>query len=260
MRDPRVRSVEWHDLTDLTGLEVTKELLLSAPWFVLSLFLAHRQSYILALGASFVLFLAGLRQVHNAYHGSIGISRAACDWVMFVLSVLMLGSMHVIQFHHLRHHRHCMDGEDVEAMSARMSGWKAILLGPLFPLRLHVSALRWASPLQLRWIHAELLANGAWVLFVFVFSDYPVLRYHILAMAVGQSLTAFFAVWTVHHDCDRSHFIARTLRRPIMNPLTAHMFFHLEHHLFPKVPTCHLPELAKRLDQAAPELQEKRVF
>ena len=27
---------------------------------------------------------------------------------MFVLSVLMLGSMHAVKFNHLRHHRHCM--------------------------------------------------------------------------------------------------------------------------------------------------------
>jgi fatty acid desaturase len=32
--------------------------------------------------------------------------------------------------------------------------------------------------------------------------------------------------------------------------LTFNMFFHLEHHLFPLVPTAHLPMLARRLDQA----------
>jgi fatty acid desaturase len=38
------------------------------------------------------------------------------------------------------------------------------------------------------------------------------------------------------------------------------MFFHLEHHLFPRVPTCHLPVLAERLDQAMPDLGAKHVF
>jgi fatty acid desaturase len=38
------------------------------------------------------------------------------------------------------------------------------------------------------------------------------------------------------------------------------MFFHLEHHLFPKVPTSHLPRLADRLDSAAPELPAHQVF
>jgi fatty acid desaturase len=38
------------------------------------------------------------------------------------------------------------------------------------------------------------------------------------------------------------------------------MFFHVEHHLFPAVPTCHLPQLARRLDEAAPEFTRLRVF
>jgi fatty acid desaturase len=46
----------------------------------------------------------------------------------------------------------------------------------------------------------------------------------------------------------------------VKNRISFEMFFHLEHHLFPKVPTCHLPRLAERLDQAAPELQARQVF
>ena len=36
------------------------------------------------------------------------------------------------------------------------------------------------------------------------------------------------------------------------------MFYHLEHHLFPNVPTCHLPQLASRLDHLAPDLASKK--
>ena len=79
-------------------------------------------------------------------------------------------------------------------------------------------------------------------------------------MAVGQCLTAFFAVWTVHHGCDRTHYIARTLRHRIKNAITFNMFLHIEHHLFPAVPTCHLPELSRRIDRVAPELRSKIVF
>ena len=86
------------------------------------------------------------------------------------------------------------------------------------------------------------------------------LIYHIIAMTIGQCLSGFFAVWTVHHDCDRSHYIARTIRNPYKAFVTYNMFYHVEHHLFPSVPTCHLPELAKRLDGAAPELKSKLVF
>ena len=41
MRDPRVRSVEWRDLLQLTRWEVMKELILVFPWLAASLLLAY---------------------------------------------------------------------------------------------------------------------------------------------------------------------------------------------------------------------------
>jgi fatty acid desaturase len=258
-RDPRVRSVEWRDLTRLTATEVLKELGLSLPWLVAALWLANAQLYVLALPASFMFFLVGLRQVHNAYHYALGLSRRGSDWVMFALSVLMLGSMHAVQINHLEHHQHCLGEEDVEGASARMPAWKAVLVGPLFPARLYANAWKKARGASFRWIVAE-LAVTAGILALAVLLSCVWLRYHVVAMLAGQCLTSFFAVWTVHHDCERTGFFARTLRGALKNFATYNMFFHVEHHLFPAVPTCHLPQLADRLDRAAPELARLRVF
>jgi fatty acid desaturase len=38
------------------------------------------------------------------------------------------------------------------------------------------------------------------------------------------------------------------------------MFFHVEHHLFPRVPTRRLAILARRLDAASPERRHELVF
>jgi fatty acid desaturase len=38
------------------------------------------------------------------------------------------------------------------------------------------------------------------------------------------------------------------------------MFFHVEHHLFPAVPTCHLWRLAERLDDALDGVVWKQVI
>lgn len=266
LRDERVGRVEWKDLLLLTRGEVVYEVLLSLPWLALSLLLAQLAIgldlvwlFAPALGCSFVFFLCGLRQVHNAFHYAVGISPRAHEWLMFSLSVLMLSSMHAVQWNHLRHHRHCMDDEDVEALSARMPGWKAILIGPYFPFMLHKAALQLAKPVVRRWVLFELAAIALFVSAVFAWGA-PLLVYHVIAMTIGQCLSGFFAVWTVHHDCDRSHYIARTIRNPFKAFVTYNMFYHVEHHLFPSVPTCHLPELARRLDGAAPELKSKLVF
>jgi len=252
--------VEWKDLLHLSDFEVAHELALSLPWLAVSWLAAAHEQYVLALGASFMFFLTGLRQVHNAYHYALGISRNATECVMFVLSVLMLGSMHAVQITHLQHHRYCMTGDDVEAASARLPGWQAVLIGPLFPLRLHSKALERANVRQRRWIWGELAANFAFVATVLFVSEVRWLQYHVVAMLLGQCLTAFFAVWTVHRDCDPQAHFARTIRDRAKALLTYNMFYHVEHHLFPAVPTCKLPVLARRLDAVAPELAAKRVF
>jgi fatty acid desaturase len=259
MRDPRVRSVEWKDLLALSRWEVVKELLLVFPWLGVSLVLAHLGWYFPSLGCSFIFFLCGLRVVHNAYHYVLGISRPATEWVMFVISVMMLSAMHALQQTHLHHHKHCMGEDDAEAASAQMAGWRAIAYGPYFYYLIHRKGIELATPRQKRWILAEFIVCITWVTLAMVL-DIPLLKYHAVAMVVGQCLTAFFAVWTVHHDCDRSHFIARTLRNRVKSLIAFDMFYHLEHHLYPKVPTCHLHVLAKRLDHAAPELSQKQVY
>jgi fatty acid desaturase len=67
-------------------------------------------------------------------------------------------------------------------------------------------------------------------------------------------------VWTVHHDCDRWDEVARTLRHRFKSLLVFNMFYHLEHHLYPRVPTSRLPALARRLDGALPDLPRKPVY
>ena len=263
MRGPvpeSIRAVQWKDLLPLTKLGALHELSISTPWLVGSWIAASHRWHAVALACSFMFFLTGLRQVHNAYHYALGVSRAAHDWVMFCLSLLLLGSMHAVQINHLRHHRHCMEADDIEATSARWPAWRALAVGPLFPLRLHGKALEVATSRQRRWIHLELLANAAWIAVVFWVLELRWLQYHIAAMTAGQCLTSFFAVWSVHHDCEEEGPIARTIRGRMKAIICYDMFFHVEHHLFPAVPTRRLPVLARRLDAVAPELGTKRVF
>ena len=252
---PQSRSyqIDWRDLAATTPSDAVRELLLPLPWLVGSLILAEYRLYPLALIASFVFFLTGLRVVHGAFHYTLGLPRRATDIVTFVFSLAMLGSMHAVQWNHLRHHRHCLAEDDIEAMGARRSAWGALLLGPRFPIRLHRAALAGAHAVKRRWMAAELGGNLAVAVLVFGMLSPEVLGYHLLAMMAGQCMTAFFAVWTVHHGCSRAGPLARTVRNRFRAAVTFSMFFHLEHHLFPRVPTARLHILARRLDAAAPE-------
>ena len=246
--DLRSYQIDWRDLAATTPRDAVRELLLPAPWLAGSLILAEYGLYPLALIASFVFFLTGLRVVHGAFHYTLGLPRRATDCVMFAFSLAMLGSMHAVQWNHLRHHRHCLAEDDIEAMGARRSAWGALLLGPRFPFRLHRAALTGARGTKRRWMVAELGGNLAVAALVFGMLSSAALQYHLWAMAAGQCMTAFFAVWTVHHGCSRDGPLARTVRNRFRAAVTFSMFFHLEHHLFPQVPTARLHILARRID------------
>jgi fatty acid desaturase len=243
--------VDWRDLTELTLTAKVKELLHPVPWLVASFVLAQAEMTIAALPCSFMFFLTALRLNHEAIHRNIGISHRANHGVLFVLSVLMLGSNHAVAFNHLRHHRHCMQPDDIEGACGRMGVWRVLAFGPIYPLLQHASALRETSGAEREFILAELTATAVWIIAALVVFDVAALKYHVVVTALAQCLTAFFAVWTTHHDCDPDGLYARTQRGSFKNRISYNMFYHLEHHLFPKVPVSQLGKLAERLDAKA---------
>ena len=155
-----------------------------------------------------------------------------------------------------------------KATAARHIWWRAMLGGPAFALRLHVAGWTLATARTRHWIAGELVAMTMTVV-VALSIDWLPLRAHVLTMIAGQCFTAFFAVWTVHHDCEPTGRIARTQRGWLKNVVSYDMFHHVEHHrqgvvldllAGPAVPTCHLPELSRRLDGVAPEYKDLTVY
>ncbi len=258
--DRSPRTVHWRDLLPLSRFEKTKELLLSAPWLAGALCAYHFGFIVIGTVCSFYFFLTGLRQSHGAQHYSLGLSKGSQDKLIFALSLCMLASMHAVQVSHLHHHRHCLDDDDTEGLSARLKWWQAILLGPIFVLRLHMTAWRLARVPKRHWMIAELSGILLVIALAVTIPGVHALRWHVLAMLVGECMTGFFAVWTVHHGCDSHDAIARTQRGRWVNYLCYSMFYHAEHHLFPQVPTCHLGVLASRIDRVNSAFADRLVI
>jgi fatty acid desaturase len=259
LRARHIREIPWRDLVALRPAERWRELLLPIPFLVAAWTAFALDSLPFVLIGSAYFFLAGLRVVHDAFHGNLALSRRTNDLVLLALSGLMLGSMHAVRLTHLQHHRDCLGPGDVEGNTARRSALGAIAAGAAFPFALHRAAWRLGDRVGRRWIAAELALTIALVLAA-VFAGLPPLTTHVVLMLIAQALTGFFAVWTVHHDVDPDRQLARTLRHRVKSAAALGMFFHLEHHLFPTVPTCHLPTLADRLERAAPELSKAKVY
>jgi fatty acid desaturase len=252
-----VQKVNWKDLRHLSIKEMLIENNLTIPWVLASWGLAYFGYYVWALPFSAFFFLTALRQVHNGFHNSLGTDKRLVWFTLFSNSVLMMASIHAVKFNHIRHHKYCLSDEDYEGKSARMSWLGAILYGPVHMFLIHKVTLKKGNSNYKKNVLAELAAIALFAAFVFYF-QITFLMYHIIVMVIGEFLMAFFAVWTVHHDTEDQ--FARTQRGGWKNKITFSMFFHLEHHLFPAVPTIKLPELARRIDAVLPELEKKNTF
>lgn len=254
-----IRKVEWKDLRSLTVKEMLIENNLTIPWFIVSMVLAYYGYYLFALPFSAFFFLTGLRQVHNGFHNSLGTNKFLTWFSLYSNSILMMVSIHAVKFNHIRHHKYCLGDEDYEGKSAGMTWYGAILYGPIHMFLIHWVTFRKGNINYKKNVIFELFSIALFASAVFYFNIH-FLIYHIIVMIIGEFLMAFFAVWTVHHDTHDQPEFARTQRDGWKNTITFGMFYHLEHHLFPAVPTIKLPELAKRIDEALPEIEKKQTF
>ena len=243
--------VQWRDLAHMRRRDGLVECTLPLPWLAASWWCAAQGWWPVALGCSVLFFLVALRLNHEAIHHNLGFSPAGHHRVMHALSFVMIGSNHSVAWNHLRHHSYLNTPKDLEGKAGRMTLGQVLAYGPRFPIECHRATLREAGPVWRRRLLIDLALNAVMAAIAFGFALH-FLIYHLAAMAVAQSLTALFAVWITHRGGAGHAMVARTQRNAMVNFVSYNMFFHLEHHLFPGVPVSRLPELARRLDTAAP--------
>jgi beta-carotene hydroxylase len=76
----------------------------------------------------------------------------------------------------------------------------------------------------------------------------PALLCYAVMAIVGSWVYPLLTVYLPHHDHGPTPLTqTRTLRGRLVPALFLELTYHLEHHLYPQVPSHHLPELARRL-------------
>ena len=259
--------VAWQDLRKLTHAQIIYNVVLPYPFLLLSWWFASQSWYVLACGASYLFFAAAFRQAHDGYHHSLGSGKRMITALLLLLSILLLTSLHSIRATHMEHHRNPLGDSDIEGSLAKATWWQAMLGGVSYRLAIYRQGWRLSSTRNRRliWLEFGLIASVFMIaagLIIFTASAISVLAqvliYHIATMMLANASVGIIAVWSVHHDCDET--VARTERNPLINVLTFNLLYHVEHHLFPAIPSNHLPELAKRLDKAAPHLTKAAVL
>lgn len=249
--------VKWRDLVPLSRRQKTIELTLPLPWLLAAWALYASPAWWLGAIPSFMFFLCALRLNHEAIHSNLGLPRRTDIAILHILSVLMGGSNCAVAWNHMQHHRHALGPKDNEGHCGKMTAWQVLCYGPRFPIDLNRAA--WAhggKKWRLR-ILQDWLGIAALILFA-LWLGQRFLLLHLAAVAAAQCLTAFFAVWITHQGTHDSGVAARS-QRGILARAAYLMFYHREHHLFPKVPVARLPDLAARLDREVATYAENRM-
>lgn len=256
VREAAPRNVNWQDLLPVSRRQRWVELTLPLPWLVLSWALYASPFWPAGALASFMFFLCVLRLNHEAIHGNLGLPRRADIALLHLLSALMIGSNSSIAWSHMQHHRHAMGPNDLEGHCGHMSAGEVLLYGPRFPLDLIQHCWQGGGR---KW-RRRMLCDGlavAMAIGLILCSHQGFLVLHLAAMGAAQCLTAFFAVWITHQGTAQSGLAGRS-QRGVLARLAYLMFYHREHHLFPKVPVSRLPDLAARLDEQVPGYAKSR--
>jgi fatty acid desaturase len=201
---------------------------------------------------AFGIFVAVVTATHDAVHRSLGLGRRATEWALFLLGAVLLESGHAYRATHLQHHRTFPSEEDPEGYPADLTAVGAVLYGPVFLARLWFWAFRRAATGQRMWLLAEaalpFAAVGAGILLWRGLLVYAVL------VIVGSWVYPLLTVHLPHrHYGDTPLTQTRTLRGHVVPALFLELTYHLEHHLYPQVPSHHLARLARRLDPVLAE-------
>lgn len=200
----------------------------------------------------FLVFVAVVTVTHDVVHGSLGLGERGSEWGLFVMGAVLLESGHAYRISHHRHHSVFPGSDDPEGDPARMTFWQAVLHGPIFLPRLWLWAFRrsrWRAQ-ERRW----LLVEAGWALAVLVLGlvllpwTCGVFLYAGL-MIVGSWVYPLMTVHLPHRNYgDTPLTQTHTLRGRVIPALFLELTYHLEHHLYPQVPSHHLPELSMRLE------------
>jgi beta-carotene hydroxylase len=212
----------------------------------------------------FLIFIAVVTVTHDVVHGSLGLGPRQTEWALFVFGAVLLESGHAYRVTHLRHHSVFPGPDDPEGDPARMTFWGAVLYGLLFLPRLWWWAYRRCRRAGQR---CWLLAEASWAVAgpaagIVLWPRTPAVLVYCGLAVVGAWVYPLLTVYLPHHDYGQTPLTqTSSLRGRWIPALFLELTYHLEHHLYPSVPSHHLPELSRRLDSFFREngVQPRRV-
>ncbi len=229
-----------------------RRIALIRPFIGLMVYLlaAHLGLWALTPLIVFLIFVAVVTVTHDVVHGSLGLNKRQTHWALLAMGAVLLESGHAYRLTHRQHHTHFPDDEteDPEGYPANLGLFGALLYGPLFLWRLWWWAFRRGHD------RIWLLVEGALPILAVIggiglWNTSPALLVYAAMAITGSWVYPMLTVYLPHKDYgDTPLTQTHTLRGRIIPLVFLELTYHLEHHLYPQVPSHHLAELARRLD------------
>jgi beta-carotene hydroxylase len=202
----------------------------------------------------FLIFVSVVTVTHDVVHKSLGLSRRQTEWALFLMGVFLLESGHAYRTTHVQHHRYFPAGEeeDPEGYPAHIGLLGAIFYGPVFLYRLWWWAFRRNGKRagQRTWMLLEaLIPVLVFLAGILLWKTIPGILVYAVMVLVGSWVYPLLTVYLPHKDFgDTPLTQTHTLRGTIIPALFLELTYHLEHHLYPQIPSHNLAKLAQRLD------------
>jgi len=202
------------------------------------------------LAVAGLMFITYVSTSHDLLHRTLGFSRSVNDALLGFIEMLVLRSGHAFRLTHLQHHRHFPQDDDVEGLVARLPWWRALLSGVGNQSRLFIWAWPRASVRDRRWMLVEAVWAAGFAFASVALLPVTNVAFIYVALIVTSSwLYPLATVW-IPHRAEGKDKLTQThaVRGRLVPELFLQHTYHLEHHLYPAVPSYHWRKLAQRLD------------
>lgn len=249
-----------HGLPDLTDLapelaslprwEVVLSLL--TPWGCLTIYILAALAgwWLLAiLGVVMLSFFTYGSVSHDLVHGNLGLSHRLNNLLLCLTELLAVRSGHAYQMAHLHHHARYPADDDVEGAASGMSLARTLVEGVV----MHPKCWLWAvreGPGPRRWVWFEGSVCLAIILLsLAVISITPIPAVYVALVIAGSWIIPLMTSY-IPHDRHAAEPLQQTrlFRGRLLSWIAVQHLYHLEHHLYPRVPHHHWAQLAVRLD------------
>ena len=233
---------------------------------------ARYAGYALGIVTSAVALNGFVLLLHEGMHATLFAGRALNRWVSVALGGCVLMSFTAYQVLHIRHHTYLGDERDPDDYHNYSASPRVVWLlhyvrlaagAFLYILLIPMLARRHGSPEERRRVSQEYaILICAWAVAIVVVPSSVLVHAWLLPLVIVGYMTNIRGF--TQHGLTDAHdplLASRSMRpNPVVSFLLLNENLHLEHHLFPEVPSYSLGRLRRLIDPKLPRVIEGRSY